>query len=67
MVCVCARATQPEDKEWEARKEKMAQMEAILMASVNHPQIVHTLKVRPPARARVCVYACMGPEGVGAD
>ncbi|KAG2499522.1 hypothetical protein HYH03_002468 [Edaphochlamys debaryana] len=36
---------QPEDKEWEARKEKMAQMEAILMASVNHPSIVHTLKV----------------------
>ncbi|PNW71316.1 hypothetical protein CHLRE_16g649100v5 [Chlamydomonas reinhardtii] len=36
---------QPEDKEWEARKEKMAQMEAILMASVNHPNIVHTLKV----------------------
>lgn len=36
---------QPEDKEWEARKEKMAQMEAILMASVNHPHIVHTLKV----------------------
>ncbi|GIL48237.1 hypothetical protein Vafri_4913 [Volvox africanus] len=38
-------ADQPEDKEWEARKEKMAQMEAILMASVNHPNIVHTLKV----------------------
>ncbi|KXZ56046.1 hypothetical protein GPECTOR_2g1598 [Gonium pectorale] len=36
---------QPEDKEWDARKEKMAQMEAILMASVNHPNIVHTLKV----------------------
>ncbi|GFR46279.1 hypothetical protein Agub_g7833 [Astrephomene gubernaculifera] len=40
-----AQSDQPEDKEWEARKEKMAQMEAILMASVNHPNIVHTLKV----------------------
>eukprot|EP00201_Polytomella_parva_P020834 CAMPEP_0175042198 /NCGR_PEP_ID=MMETSP0052_2-20121109/2407_1 /TAXON_ID=51329 ORGANISM="Polytomella parva, Strain SAG 63-3" /NCGR_SAMPLE_ID=MMETSP0052_2 /ASSEMBLY_ACC=CAM_ASM_000194 /LENGTH=656 /DNA_ID=CAMNT_0016304937 /DNA_START=101 /DNA_END=2068 /DNA_ORIENTATION=+ len=39
------RSDQPEEKEWELRKEKMAQMEAVLMASLNHPNIVNTYKV----------------------
>mmetsp|Transcript_14058 Transcript_14058/g.30435 ORF Transcript_14058/g.30435 Transcript_14058/m.30435 type:complete len:668 (+) Transcript_14058:557-2560(+) len=36
---------QPEEQEWEVRKERMAQMEAILMSAINHPNIVNTLKV----------------------
>jgi hypothetical protein len=36
---------QPEEQEWEARKERMAQMEAILMSAINHPNIVRTYKV----------------------
>lgn len=38
----------PEEDEaasWEAKKEKMAQMEAVLMCSINHPNIVKTFKV----------------------
>ncbi|KAL6749139.1 kinase-like domain-containing protein [Haematococcus lacustris] len=38
-------ADQPEEQEWEARKERMAQMEAILMSAINHPNIVRTYKV----------------------
>lgn len=34
----------PEEQEWEARKERMAQMEAILMSAINHPNIVRTYK-----------------------
>ncbi|GFH20211.1 protein kinase domain-containing protein [Haematococcus lacustris] len=37
-------ADQPEEQEWEARKERMAQMEAILMSAINHPNIVRTYK-----------------------
>eukprot|EP00197_Chlamydomonas_leiostraca_P014486 CAMPEP_0202860868 /NCGR_PEP_ID=MMETSP1391-20130828/2447_1 /ASSEMBLY_ACC=CAM_ASM_000867 /TAXON_ID=1034604 /ORGANISM="Chlamydomonas leiostraca, Strain SAG 11-49" /LENGTH=476 /DNA_ID=CAMNT_0049540143 /DNA_START=206 /DNA_END=1633 /DNA_ORIENTATION=- len=36
---------QPEEQEWEARKERMAQMEAILMSAINHDNIVRTYKV----------------------
>jgi hypothetical protein len=39
-------AEQPEEQEWEARKEKMAQMEAVLMSAMEHENIVRTLKVR---------------------
>ncbi len=38
-------AEAPEEQEWEARKERMAQMEAILMSAINHPNIVRTYKV----------------------
>ncbi|GAX80279.1 hypothetical protein CEUSTIGMA_g7717.t1 [Chlamydomonas eustigma] len=38
-------AEQPEEQEWEARKEKMAQMEAVLMSAIEHENIVRTLKV----------------------
>ena len=36
---------QPEESEWETRKERMAQMEAVLMTAINHPNIVRTFKV----------------------
>ncbi len=35
----------PEEVEWEARKERMAQMEAVLMSAIHHPNIVNTYKV----------------------
>ncbi len=31
--------------EWEARKERMAQMEAVLMSAIEHDNIVRTFKV----------------------
>lgn len=36
---------QPEEMEWEARKERMAQMEAVLMSAIEHEHIVRTFKV----------------------
>lgn len=33
-----------EEKKWEDRKERMAQMEAVLMSAINHPNIVKTFK-----------------------
>lgn len=44
----------PEEQEWEARKERMAQMEAILMSAINHPNIVRTYKVR--TMIQLCGY-----------
>jgi len=35
----------PEEVEWEGRKERMAQMEAVLMSAIHHPNIVNTYKV----------------------
>ncbi len=34
-----------DEQEWEARKEKMAQMEAVLMSAIDHENIVRTYKV----------------------
>eukprot|EP00967_Tisochrysis_lutea_P105783 scaffold161511_cov18-Tisochrysis_lutea.AAC.6 len=34
----------PEEIEWEGRKERMAQMEAVLMSAIHHPNIVNTYK-----------------------
>ena len=36
---------QPEEQEWELRKERMAQMEAVLMSAIEHDNIVRTFKV----------------------
>lgn len=36
---------QPEEQEWEQRKERMAQMEAVLMSAIEHDNIVRTFKV----------------------
>ncbi len=44
----CAEFLQPEEQKWEARKERMAQMEAVLMSAIHHPNIVNTLKVSSP-------------------
>eukprot|EP00983_Pelagomonas_calceolata_P094058 1157843-Pelagomonas_calceolata.AAC.8 len=44
----CAEMLQPEEQKWEARKERMAQMEAVLMSAIHHPNIVNTFKVRHP-------------------
>mmetsp|Transcript_4739 Transcript_4739/g.12984 ORF Transcript_4739/g.12984 Transcript_4739/m.12984 type:complete len:748 (+) Transcript_4739:19-2262(+) len=41
----CAEMLQPEEQKWEARKERMAQMEAVLMSAIHHPNIVNTFKV----------------------
>ncbi|KAG1663383.1 hypothetical protein FOA52_007120 [Chlamydomonas sp. UWO 241] len=38
-------ADQPDEKNWEIRKERMAQMEAVLMSAIEHENIVQTLKV----------------------
>ena len=38
-------AEQPDEQEWEARKERMAQMEAVLMSAIAHDNIVRTYKV----------------------
>jgi mitogen-activated protein kinase kinase kinase 11 len=42
----------PEEQEWEARKERMAQMEAILMSAITHPNIVRTFKASPSGGCR---------------
>lgn len=38
-------ADQPDEQEWEERKERMAQMEAVLMSAIAHDNIVRTMKV----------------------
>lgn len=56
MIAGNTNSEQPEEQEWEARKERMAQMEAILMSAINHDNIVRTYKVRGAARC------CGGPR-----
>ncbi|KAF5833571.1 kinase-like domain-containing protein [Dunaliella salina] len=45
----CAEMLQPEEQRWEARKERMAQMEAVLMSAIHHPNIVNTWKDGVPS------------------
>jgi hypothetical protein len=53
----CAEVLQPEEQKWEARKERMAQMEAVLMSAIHHPNIVNTFKVC--LCVCLCVYVCV--------
>uniref|UniRef100_A0A7R9V8Z4 Protein kinase domain-containing protein n=1 Tax=Chlamydomonas euryale TaxID=1486919 RepID=A0A7R9V8Z4_9CHLO len=46
-------AEQPDEKNWELRKERMAQMEAVLMSAIEHENIVQTHKVTAHQGAQV--------------
>jgi hypothetical protein len=55
----CAEVLLPEEQKWEARKERMAQMEAVLMSAINHPNIVNTYKVGGlHVNVWLCVWLC---------
>jgi len=54
----------PGEQEWEQRKERMAQMEAVLMSAIHHPNIVNTFKVGVPRAAGVASSAGHAAGGV---